>query len=43
MNVTVTHVFVFATVQTIEPRINACSDSPSHGLFLTCREEDVFF
>jgi hypothetical protein len=33
---------VFATVQTIEPRINACPDSLSHGLFLTCREEDVF-
>ncbi len=30
-----------ATVQTIEKRINACSDPPSHGLFLTCTGRDI--
>ncbi len=35
-------IHLFATVQSIEPRINACSDSPSPGLFLTYRGENVF-
>jgi hypothetical protein len=33
----------FKTVQTIEPTINACSNCPSCGLFLTCRGENTFF
>jgi hypothetical protein len=34
---------LFTTVQSIEPRINACSESQSQGLFLTCRGENVYF
>jgi hypothetical protein len=33
---------MLATVQTIEPRINTCSNSPSRGLFLTSGEQNVF-
>jgi hypothetical protein len=33
---------LFTTVPTIVPKINACSDSPSSGLFLTCMEEGIF-
>ncbi len=31
----------FATVQTIEPRINACFDPLARGLFLTCTERNI--
>ncbi len=34
---------LFAAVLTVELRINACSDSPKHGLFLTCTEEIFSF
>ncbi len=33
---------LFATVQSIGPRINTCSVSPSRGLFLTFRGETYF-
>jgi hypothetical protein len=34
---------VFATIQSIEPRINAYYVSPLRGLFLNCRRENIFF
>jgi hypothetical protein len=34
---------LFATVLTDEPRINACFDSPTHGLFLTCTKGVFLF
>ncbi len=37
------YMLLFATVQSTEPRIKACSVSPSHGLFLTCRGENIFY
>jgi hypothetical protein len=33
---------LFATVKSGKPRINPCSKSPSRGLFLTCRGENIF-
>jgi hypothetical protein len=34
---------MFATMQTAEPRINSCVDSPTRGLFLTCTEGILLF
>jgi hypothetical protein len=33
---------IFHNRTTQGPRINTCSESPSHGLFLTGRGEDIF-
>jgi hypothetical protein len=35
-------VYLFTTVQSTEPRMNACSYSPPRGLFLTCEEKMYF-
>ncbi len=34
---------VLAGSGAVRPRINACSESLSHDLFFTCREENIFF
>jgi hypothetical protein len=38
-----TVVQVFATMWTVEPKINACFNSSTRGLFLTCTEGIFFF
>jgi hypothetical protein len=35
--------FLFATILSIESRINACFVPPTHGLFLTCTEGIFLF